>query len=215
MAVALLSLCAVFEAAAGEASERGGKAAKPGTSEGGAVLSDPENVKGVSDFEAKLAEGRQAFAKKELARARAAFDEAIVMKPEEARGYHLLAQTQLEKGERDAALATVDKGLAKTAADDVAAKLLALRAELLEHQASVQGASATGGSATETADIAEARKGAWEKASIAYGAYQVFLAAHARVPDHQATAAERKKQIAARKQRETQYAVVKSKRENS
>ncbi len=172
------------------------------------VPKDPENVKGISDYEAKLAEGRSAFAKKDVARAVAAFDKAVEAAPDDARGYHLLAQAKLEQGERAAALASVDKGRAKAAPEQVEAKLIFMRAELLEHEASIAG------SGKEGPELAEAIKTAWEKAALAWSAYQVFIAAHARVPDHQATAAERKKQIAAREKREAEFAIVRSKRDN-
>lgn len=172
------------------------------------VPRDPENVKGISDYEAKLAEGREAFAQKDVARAVAAFEKAIESTPDEARGYHLLAQAKLEQGERGAALASVDKGRAKSSPEHVEAKLVFMRAELLEHEASIAG------SGKEGAELAEALKSGWEKATLAWSAYQVFIAAHARVPDHQESAAERKKQIAAREKREAEFAIVRSKRDN-
>jgi hypothetical protein len=168
------------------------------------VPKDPENVRGISPYEEKIARGKVLAGQKEWSSAAVAFQEAIDLKPDDARGYLLLAQAK-----RDAdVIEIVEKGRSKKGTEPVEAKLMFVRAELLERKASLTPTTASG------ADFGERLKTVWDESLQAWGSYSAYVATHTRAPDYRVTADARRKAIADREAREQQYAVVRSKKDN-
>ncbi len=167
------------------------------------VPKDPDNVKGISPYEEQIAEGKKYAAAQNWGAAAAAFEKAIGINVDDARGYLLLAQAK-----RDAdVMAIIETARSKKGTEPVEAKILFVRAELLERKASL----------TPTAsgpDLAETLKSVWDTSVEAWNAYSAYVAAHTRAPDYSATATDRKQKIDEREKREQQYAVVKAKKDN-
>jgi hypothetical protein len=175
------------------------KAAKPK-----GVPKDPENVKGISPYEEIIARGKARAGEKDWAAAAMAFQEAIDLNPDEARGYLLLAQAKRDGDVMD----VVEKGRSKKGSEQTEAKLMFVRAELLERKASVTPTTATGN------ELASMLKSVWEQSVDAWGSYASYVSSHPRVPDHKATAEARRKAIEERGEREQKFATVRAKREN-
>lgn len=168
------------------------------------VPKDPQNVRGISAYEETIARGKELAGRKDWSAAAGVFEDAIAMAPDDARGYLLLAQAK-----RDAdVLEIVEKGRTKKGTEPVEAKLMFVRAELLERKASLTPTNAA------AADFGEALKTVWDQSVQAWGAYAAYVTTHTRAPDYTATADARRKAIAERGVREQQYSVVRSKRDN-
>ena len=168
------------------------------------VPKDPENLRGISPYEEKVAHGKELAAQKDWAGAAAVFEEVIVMSPEDARGYLLLAQAKRDSD----VLEIVEKGRSKKGTEPVEAKLMFVRAELLERKASLTPTVAT------TGDFGEMLKTVWDQSVQAWGAYSAYVSTHTRAPDYTRTADARRKAIGERSAREQQYRVVRAKRDN-
>ncbi|MBM4358851.1 MAG: hypothetical protein FJ096_12170 [Deltaproteobacteria bacterium] len=199
--LATLDVTTAFgQEAAGDS--RGAADGKPAKSKG--VPKDPDNVKGISQYEATLGRGKDRAAEKDWAAAALAFQEAIDLKPEEARGYLLLAQAKRDGDVLD----IVEKGRSKSGSEATEAGLMLYRAELLERKASATALTGTGN------ELAAQLKAAWEPPRDAWGAYANFVASHPSVSGHKATADARRKAIAEREERESRFAAVRAKRDN-
>jgi len=168
------------------------------------VPKDPENVRGISPYEEMLAKGKARAKDKDWAGAAAAFEEAVAANPDEARGYLLLAQAK-----RDAdVIAIVEKGRTKKGSEATEARLLFVRAELLERKASLTPVNATG------ADFGDMLKTVWDTSKQAWTTYTAYVSTNPRAPDYRGSAEARRKAIAEREEREQNYSVVRLKRDN-
>ena len=167
------------------------------------VPSDPDNIKGISPYELQLAEGKRFAATQNWAASAAAFDKAILINPDDARGYLLLAQAKRDGD----VMPVIEQGRLKKATEPVEAKLMFVRAELIERKASLTPTAGTG-------ELADMLKTVWDQSVEAWNAYAAFVTTHTRAPDYKATAEARKKAIADREARETQYAPVRAKKDN-
>ncbi len=167
------------------------------------VPKDPDNIKGISPYEEQLAEGRRLASTQNWAAAAAAFEKAIGMNPDDARGYLLLAQSKRDGD----VMPTVETGRTKKAPEHVEAKLMFVRAELLERKASLTPTTGTG-------DLGDMLKTVWDQSVEAWKSYAAFVTTHTRAPDYKATAEARQKAIADREAREQQYAPVRAKKDN-
>jgi hypothetical protein len=168
------------------------------------VPSDPDNIKGISPYELLLADGRKHASQQNWSAAAVAFEKAIAQKPDEARGYLLLAQAK-----RDGDVFEIlEQGQTKKATEAVQSKFLFVRAELLERRASLTPTTTTG------ADLGELLKTVWDRSIQAWTAYAAFVVAHTRAPDHRATADARRQAIARSQELEQQFASVRAKRDN-
>ncbi|MBI4705547.1 MAG: tetratricopeptide repeat protein [Deltaproteobacteria bacterium] len=151
----------------------------------GEIPKDPKGQKGISPYNEILAQGRRMLQQKDLPGAVTTFQEAARREPQQMLAHVLLAQVLAVKGDLDAALGATEEAQRKVGTEDLQAKLLILRAVLLE------------------------RKQDWEKAKEAWSAYSVFLTAHPAVAGFRATADERKKRIDEHLKIEKDYEVVK------
>lgn len=168
------------------------------------VPKDPNNVKGISPYEELIGRGKTRAAAKDWSAAAAAFQEAIDLNPDEARGYLLLAQARRDSDVMD----VVEKGRSKRGSEATEAQLLLVRAELLERKASATPTTKSG------SELAAMLKSVWEQSREAWGFYATYLASHPRVPDNKATAEARRKAIEEREEREKRFAEVRAKRDN-
>ncbi len=168
------------------------------------VRTDPKGVTGISPYNEALAKGRKAFVDKRIDDAIAAFRGAIQKSPDKTDAYLLLGQAQHHKGELDAALKTIEDGRKKQGSEAIDAKMLFLRADLLERKAA---ATKDGGG---TKSLAETLASAWERAKEGWSAYKVFLDAHSRLPDYKASADKRKQAIDERIKRAKDYGEVRA-----
>lgn len=167
------------------------------------VPKDPDNVRGISPYEEKIARGKELASQKDWGSSAAAFQEAIQLRPEDPRGYLLLAQAK-----RDAdVLEIVERGRTKKGSEVVESKLMFVRAELLERRASLTPTTGSG-------DLSEMLKTVWDQSLAAWSAYAAYVQTHSRVPNHSATATARRKAIEEREEREKKYALVRAKRDN-
>ncbi len=177
--------------------------AQTDSTSGKKVRTDPKGVTGISPYNETLAKGRKAFVEKRVDEAIASFRSAIQKEPQKMLAYLLLAQAQHHKGKVDAALKTVEDGRKKQGSEANDAKMLFLRADLLERKAA---ATKEGGGKS----LAAALAGAWEQAKEGWSAYKVFLDAHSRLPDYKASAVKRKEAIDLRAKRAKDYGEVRA-----
>jgi hypothetical protein len=192
------------EAAKDKPKEKSGKDKDKGKKEKKekVVPTSDDNIKGVSPYEKQIAEGKKYAAEANWPLSANAFEKAIAMNPEEARGYLLLAQAKREGD----VLEIVEKGRAKKASEAIESKLIFVRAELLERKAAL--------TPITTGDLGEMLRSVWDQSIQAWSTYAAFVTTHTRAPDYKATAEERKSKIADREKREQQFAPVRAKRDN-
>ncbi len=179
--------------------------AQPAKADGSAkkIRRDPKGQTGISPYNEELAKGREAFTGKDLDGAVAAFQRAINLEPGKMLAYVLMAQAQQAKSNLEAALQATKDGGTKQGTEGVQAKMLFGRSDLLEQQANTApGADNAPGSSLD----ALAQK--WATVKEAWTAYGAFLTGHPKVPNYQATAGERQKQVDARVKREKDYGAV-------
>lgn len=168
------------------------------------VPKDPDNVRGISPYEEIIARGKARAKEKDWAGAAAAFEEAIAAKPDEARGYLLLAQAKRDSD----VMSIVEQGRSKKGSEATEAKLLFVRAELLERKASLTPVAATGD------DLGAQLKTVWETSKQGWSTYTAYVSTNTRAPSYLETAEARRKAIGEREEREQKFAVVRSKRDN-
>jgi tetratricopeptide (TPR) repeat protein len=200
------SLFHALPASAEEPAKRGAKksVAEATTKAEKVVPKDPENVRGISPYEEVLARGKARAKEQDWSGAAAAFDEAVAMKPDEARGYLLLAQAKRDGD----VIGIVEKGRTKKGSEATEARLLFVRAELLERKASLTPVLATG------TDLGELLKTVWDTSKQAWTTYTAYVSTNPRAPDYRESAEARRKAIAEREDREQKYSVVRAKRDN-
>jgi hypothetical protein len=191
------------QAQAKSAQAKGAQPAKAGKAAGGAVKRDPNGIKGISPYMEEIAKGRDAFKAKDHSGAIRAFQAAISKDGDRQLGYYMLAQTQLDKGDLDDAVATVEEGSAKKGTEAVQAKMSFLKSELMERKAnSKPGEDNAPGSALEAIGTK------WQGVKSAWRAYADFVAAHDGAPNYGASASDRQKKIDERVKRDNDFAAV-------
>lgn len=174
-----------------------------------AIKRDPKGVKGISPVREDLAKGRQAFADGDHDGAIDAFDAAIAKDSARMMGYLLKAQTQLAKGDLEGARKTAELAKDKRGNEEETAKLLFFTADLDERHATAPAAD------EKQSKLSEALASTWDKVKERWTTYSAYLSSHTRLPDYQATATERKKQVDDRVKREKDYGAVAARRENN
>jgi hypothetical protein len=168
------------------------------------IRRDPEGKKGISPYMEIIAKGRRAFLDRDPSRATEIFEEAVQKHPDQMLAYLLVAQLKLEKGDLKTAIELANKARDKNGHEEWHAKMLFLRADLLERKANAKPEGKGG------ADLKSALVTLWEQAREAWSAYVAYLSGHTRLPDYKATAEDRKKRIEARPKREKDYGDVRA-----
>lgn len=146
---------------------------------------DPENRKGISPYMEAVVKGEWAFVARDMAGAKAAFQDAIKLDAGKSLAIYRLAEVFMDQGQLDDAEASLTSAVGKQGTPEDAAKVLFLTAELRERQHKLQAA-----------------KDAWT-------AYQNYLNANPKVKGHPATAADRIKRADQRMKDEVDYGAVK------
>ncbi|MBW2453143.1 MAG: hypothetical protein JRI68_01455 [Deltaproteobacteria bacterium] len=182
-----------------------GGPAKGGAAEGGAkeVRRAPKGQTGISPYNEELAKGREAFKKQDLEGAVAAFQRAINLEPEKMYGYVLMAQAQQAKANLEAAKQATTDGGTKQGTASVQAKMLFLRADVVEQTSN----GAPGADNAPGANL-EALAQKWDAVKQAWAAYGQFVTGHTNVPNYQASSDDRQKKVDARVKREKDYGAV-------
>ena len=165
------------------------------------VRRDPKGQTGISPYNELLAAARTTLKGGDAAASVAAFKKAVASKPDNMYGYLLLAQAQLRAKDVKAAHETVKLGRTKKGTEAVQAKMLLLFADLEERHADVPPPGVNKTIKQSTPDV-------WDLVKQTWSAYAVYLTAHASLPNYQATATERKKQVVARNDRDQKFIAV-------
>ena len=197
IAVAIAGLLGVQPVHAEEAKK---KTSAPSESE---IRKDPKGLTGISPAKEAIADGRKAFARKDYGTALSHFERARSKETDKALAGYLIAQTKLRLADLQGAIEAAKAARATNPQAPLAAKLLFLEAELLEQKAN-----------SEKAKDKDSLRGAlvtgWEAARDAWTAYAVYLRVNTTLPDHKATAEDRRAKIADRQQRAKVYGEVRS-----
>jgi len=167
------------------------------------VRRDPKGQTGISPYNEELAKGREAFKNKDLEGAVAAFQRAINLEPTKMYGYVLMAQAQQAKANLEAAKQATTDGGSKKGTAGVQAKMLFVRADVVEQTTN----SAPGTDNAPGANL-DALAQKWDAVKQAWAAYAQFATTHTEVPNYQASADERQKKVDARVKLEKDYGAV-------
>lgn len=172
------------------------------------IRRDAKGASGISPAMEAIAEGRGAYVRKDYGSAARSFEKAAKEETNKALAHYLLAQTKLTLGDAAAALRALKSASENKPQAVLAAKILFLEAEIYERRAN-EGNAATGSS------LREALVTKWEAARDAWTAYAVYLRVNTSLPDHKASAVERKLQISARQKRDRDYGAVRTRTEEN
>ncbi len=146
----------------------------------------PAGAKGSGAFWEAIKKGDDAFAARDLEGAKAAYQEAIRVEPQNGMGHYRMGEAELSRGNPKDAEASWQSAL-RFAGDNAGleAKILFVLADLKERQRS------------------------FEEATSGWNAYEAHSKASSTVKTYPASATERKKRIEGWKKLETDYAAVK------
>ena len=209
--LSIVSICAslfVSELATAQSPTPAEAPAATSTDKAKEIRRDAKGITGISPAMEAIAEGRAAYLRKDYGSAVGSFEKAAKEETNKALAHYLVAQTKLTLGDGAAALKALKSASDNKPQAGLAAKILFLEAEIYERRASEGGAAAGSG-------LREALVTKWEAARDAWTAYAVYLSVNTSLPDHKASADERKRQISARQKRDKDYGDVRTRTEEN